>query len=292
MTDLGGQLPALVPCMDTMPSNQPDQTEQISAERLIERAWAEFNRKTLSYRALFILWGGFASAEELTQRYFVAKDRTELLDKRRRLSSDETEQLEGVRFLAQEVVEYRDWVRSEGGSPMLQDAVVAYCAAFENALKTVVLAFRVAAACNGNTRASFVSADKLVQLRGEVRRSWSDAAKTAVGSGRCTAEHFFVKEVLARNPSLERWPFKPPDDEGSPRLAKYNISPKDYWLVVAEAFKLRNKILHQNGYLDEQVEIAEQVMYAGQDLQLNTRVVQKVHDAFAGLLYPLDPDQL
>ena len=40
-----------------------------------------------------------------------------------------------------------------------------------------------------------------------------------------------------------------------------------------------------------QVEIAEQVMYAGQDLQLNTRVVENIHDAFAGLLYPLEPDK-
>ena len=93
------------------------------------------------------------------------------------------------------------------------------------------------------------------------------------------------------NPAPERWPFMPPNDEGSPVHAKYKISSKDYWLDVAKAFKLRNKILHQNGYLDVKIEIGEQDMPAGQDLQLDTRVVKRVHGAFSGLLYPINPDQ-
>ena len=245
-----------------MPSDQTGQTEQISAERLIERAWDEFNRKTLSYRALFILWGGFTSAEELTQRYFVARGRKEWLDKRRRLSDDEAEQVEDVQVLAQQVVDYRDWARGEAGNPVLQDAMVAYCAGFENALKTVALAFRVAETCKGKTGASFVNAGALVRLRREVQRRWNQAAKEAHGIGRCTAEYFFEKQVFALNPAPERWPFKPPSDEGSPVHAKYKISSKDYWLDVAEAFKLRNKILHQNGYLDEQIEIGDPVQQA------------------------------
>ena len=85
-------------------------TEQVSAERLIEGAWAEFNRKSLSCGALYVLWGGFESADELVCRYFEAKGEKELLDKRRRLTPEQEERLEGVRYLAQQALDYRNWV--------------------------------------------------------------------------------------------------------------------------------------------------------------------------------------
>ena len=177
-----------------------------------------------------------------------------------------------------------DSLRGEAGEPVLRDALVGYCAAFENALKAVALAFRVADACKENASASFVEGAKLKKMRRDVGDCWKAAAKSAAGGEPCGAERFYVDYVFKKNPCPDKWPFKQPSDVS---FAKYN-----YWPDVAMAFKLRNKILHQNGYLDERLEIAGQVMHESAEVQLEMRVVNRVDAAFRSLLDPMDTESM
>lgn len=275
-----------------MPSGLNRAPEQFSAERLIDRVWVEFNRKTLSQGAIYVLWSGFETAEELTHRYFIAKGDRGLLDGRRHLSAEDEERVSGIKELADQVVEYRNWARGESGDLLLRDILVGYCSAFENSLKSVALAFSVAAECQGNISIALMSAERLIQLRREVRKSWSKQAWLNRESSRSTAEAFFAEEILRRNPDPNRWPFKNPRTEDPLYFAKYKVSTKDYWADVAEAFKLRNKIVHQNGYLDEYIEIADRAMHVGEEVQVDVKVVQRVREAFLALLGPLNPEQL
>jgi hypothetical protein len=267
-------------------------SEQFSAARLLERTWIEFARKCVSQGAIFVLWGGFENAEELTARYFHAKGQSRLLDGRRRLSDEEQDRVAYVRSSAEELVVYRNWAREEGGDPLLRDALVAYCAAFESALKTIALAFRVAGECDGSVGDGFVRATRLVALRRDVRRSWDGYSRTSGELGSSTAERFYRSEIFDRNPDPRRWPFEDPHTPAVPRLVERKISAHHFWLDAAEAFKLRNKILHQGGYLDEQLEIADLVLPAGSDVQVDVTIVRRVHLAFSWLLSPINPEQL
>jgi hypothetical protein len=267
-----------------MCSLQHDMSEQFSPARLLERTWTEFNRKCVSQGAIFVLWDGFENADELTTRYFQARGQSGLLDGRRRLSDEELNRVDGIKAFAEELVVYRNWAREGAGDPLLRDAVVAYCAAFESALKTIALAFRVVAEFGGSASDGFLPAKRLVALRREVRKSWE-------GYANARAEQFYLSEIYSRNPDPIRWPFEHPSTPAVPRLVEQKISPHQFWLDAAEAFKLRNKILHQGGYLDEQLEIADLVLPAGSDFQVDVRSVRRVHMAFRWLLSPINPEQ-
>lgn len=254
--------------------------EQVSAERLVGLAWSDFDKRMLSISALYVLWGGFSSEDELVQRYLAAKGESALLDKRRRLTSEEEERVGNVRSWASEAARYRDWARGDAGEPILRDAVVAYCAAFENALKSVALAFRLAGDKGGDVGSShFIAPEELRTLRRDVSTGWV----------KLKAEDFFRQQIVARNPCPDRWPFRDPD----PHRPLPNVwATAEHWSVVADAFRLRNSILHSNGYLSQQLEFGEIALHAGQATALNSIVLGRVRAAFRWLLEPINPDQL
>ena len=270
---------------------------------MIESAWNELKQRMLSQSALYVLWGSVTSAEDLTERYLTAKGERHLLDQRRHLSESEKDRLENARASAQQAFEYLLWARGESGDPMLRDIVVGYCTAFENALKSVALAFEVAHFHERQKGTVFIPAQDFSSLRRRVQKAWKNCSNFPDGS---TAEQFFKAEILAKNPQPKRWVFKSVDDEGPPPVVssgagpglKYKIdaiqwlrknSSKANWLTVGTAFKIRHKIVHQNGYIDERLEIADKSLFEGDDIQLDAAIVRRVHAAFLSLMDPIRP---
>lgn len=266
--------------------------ESFSPRRLLARTWADFNRRCVSQGATYVLWGGFEDAEDLVSRYFHAKGKANLLDRRRNLSVDETEQVNRIRRYATEAAEYRDWARSCDGDPLLRDLLVAYCSAFESALKTTAMAFRVMAESGCHADSTFLPAATLRKARKEVRKSWESISRSRESEEGSTAERFYRAEIFERNPDPDTWPFENPSTPASPQLVQYRRSSFDHWADVTDAFKLRNRIVHEGGYLDEQLEFVDQTMPAGDEVVLRIPVVLRTRDAFSWLLYPLNPEQL
>ena len=281
-------------------------SEQFCARRFIDRAWNEFKQRTFSHSSIYILWGSFKSTDELVHRYLTAKGEGHLLGDRSNLTIEEIDRRDFVTGWAQEAVEYRDWARGEGGDPILRDLIVSYCAAFENALKQVAFAFRVAEAKDGCVDEIYMDAAEFRRMRKCVLMHWKKSNSEA------RAKSFYETEVWKRNPRPDLWEFGSADDGGptaSPSSidqpkseasmirakAKQSLqcnSPKSNWLIVTEAFKLRNKILHQNGYIDKPLEFRDHVVPAGDEVLLDVLTVRRASTAMRILMDPINPLQL
>lgn len=125
-----------------MAEKSAPQVEQVSLEFMIENAQETFEKTTLATRAKVILIGGFAD-EATAVKSFLSRKKPDL-NRRKKLSPEDANYVWWIEQYAVDAKKYVDWVRSEGGVPVLNDALVSYCSAFENCLKAVGIAFLLA----------------------------------------------------------------------------------------------------------------------------------------------------
>ena len=261
--------------------------EQVSFERSLGGIWEEFDMRLTSISALYVLWGSLTSSEDIATQYCKAKGLDCLLDKRRRLRAEDEEKLADIRFLANSAIRYRDWARAREGLPILQDTLVSYCAAFENALKAIATALRVLHESAGRTENAFVDGEKVKAISKAVSDQWKRAS--GLGGDESTAQVFFVSEVLGPSARLTNFGFADPTSE---HAKPYLLSPNQMWMDVHSAYQFRNLILHSNGRLNaEQIQLRNEVFPFRQEMRLTTVTLKAVETAFRGILEPINPDQ-
>lgn len=253
-----------------MVKDAPKSIEQIALGRLIENAYETFDKSLLSVGGRIVLWGSFTDEKELAEQYFLSKRKNHLLDRRRRLSAADVDFKEGIEWAASEAFEYIKWARDLGGQPILYESIVTYCAAFENCLKTIAVAFQLAEADGRGdlSKQIYVPGPELAKARSAINKAWDRSSQHDVPRVR----GFFESEIRAKNPA--KAPFKFED-----------VSEKD-WGICGSAFKLRNAILHSMGRPSEQIQLDEDIFHPGWDIELSTRNLRTVKN---GLLTPLAP---
>lgn len=259
--------------------------EQVPIMRLIENAWAEFDMRLLSIGALYVVWSSLTTSEDLVARYFATKGEAPLLDRQKSLSAMERDRYECIERRAKDAIRYREWARQNEGQPILRDALVSYCVAFESTLKAVATAFEYARIDGGANEQAYLQPEVHRRVVRDVERSWRNISERRATES--TAKAFFRTEVFAKNPNERRWAFNDADSE---KYAEGGSSPRQYWNVASEAFVLRNAIVHANGRLTQRVEIGKEQFYEREDIRLTFMTLDAVHTALRVILYPLSPD--
>lgn len=262
--------------------------EQVSFERLLAGTWEDFDLRLMSISALYVLWGSLTDSEALAAQYCEAKGLRPLLDKRRRLQGEDEEQIAGIRFLAESAIRYRDWARVREGQPILQDTLVVYCAAFENALKAIARALMLLEETGGRAGFALVDDTKFKATSRVVSNRWKKFSR--LSGDESTAHLFFVSEVLGPSARLTSFGFSDPKSDNA---LPHALSPKQMWMHVESAYKLRNLILHSNGRLSaEQIQVGSEVFPFREQMRLTTVTLKVVEAALRGILEPINPEQL
>ena len=254
-------------------TDAPKPIEQIALQRLIENAYETFDKSLLSVGGRIVLWGSFANDKELAEQYFSSKGKVHLLDRRRRLSSVDSDFKEGIEWAATEAFEYIKWARDLGGQPILYESIVTYCAAFENCLKTIAVAFLLAEVDGRGdlSKQIYVPGPELAKARSLINKAWDRSSQHDVPRVR----GFFENEIQAKNPVKAPFKFE-------------EVSETD-WSICASAFKLRNAILHSMGRPSEQIQLAEDIFHPGWDIELNARNLRTVKSSLLTALAPFGP---
>lgn len=252
-------------------------TEQMGLNHLLEIAWNEFENSLLSAGARFVLWGSFSTEGALAASYLKAKGKSKLIDGRRTeqsRTSEENDLVEAVNAAAHDINTYVDWARNHGGGqPILREALVSYCVAFESFLKNVALIFALAKSRpNGLDGVAFVPDDEFKKTLKQVKDGW----KMSNDSGQFRARVFFTKYLNDSNPSPKRFLFDVEKD-------------KDAWGDCQAAFDLRNAIVHQMARPSEQVTLAATVFKIHHEIELTPKHLSVVGKSMKRVLSPLDP---
>lgn len=252
-------------------------TEQMALSHLLDVAWDEFDKSLLSAGARFVLWGSVSSEEALATSYLVSKGKSKLTDGRRTeksRTSEENDLVDAVNSAANDICTYVKWAKNHGGGqPILRDALVSYCVAFETCLKNVAVAFTLAnARPNGLDGVAFIPDDEFKKTLKLVKDGW----KSSNISGQFRAKVFFTRFLVEGNPTPTRFSFgDAPNDEA--------------WNDCCAAFDLRNAIVHQMARPSEQLNIANTVFDTHREIELTAKHLRVVGDAMRTVLSPLDP---
>lgn len=249
--------------------------EQVDLRNFVELAYDEFSKAMLSSGARYLLWGSFASADDLARRWLQAKGHATLSDGRRTersRSKEENDRLEWAHEHALEASKYVEWARDQGGQPILRDALIGYCTAFESCLKNVALAFRIA---NDKQRGLddrvFVPSPQFRNALNSIKADWV-VCKTP---GVFRARAFFDQHIVHVNPDPKRYDFT--DAKASD------------WSTCEAAFALRNAIVHQMARPSEQVVLGESPFHPGWTIELGPSHLRMIATAMYSLVRPLDP---
>lgn len=247
--------------------------EQVALEHLIGNAYETFEKSLLSISGRVVLWGSFTDEKQLAERYFSSKGKTNLLDRRRKLSEADLRFKEEIEYAANEALDYVKWVRARSGQPILQESLVTYCAAFENCLKIIAVAFLLAEGGprGGLRKQIYVPGPELKRARAAVDKAWGNSLNNEIPR----VQFFFEREIRNKNPDESRFEF--------PEVSAAN------WSICGSAFKLRNAILHSMGRLSEQIELGEEIFHPGWDVELSARSLRVTKDAFGTVLWPFGP---
>ena len=262
-------------------------SEQVSVARLIDRAWGDFDMRLTSIRALYVVWGSLNGVDDLVQRFCVAKGEADLLDKRRRRTEQQEDRFYDIQNRAESAVRYFEWARSNEGQPILQDTLVAYVSAFENALKAVAVAFRIAALPEPRQKLHFISNQNFRKVIKDVQDVWRGKARR--GLEEPTAQSFYQSEIYAKTPDNLPYQFEPSTSEVAPQNL---LSPIKHWSQIGEAFYLRNAVVHSNGRLSKQVELGGEIFWPHDNLRLTTNTLTAVEGCLRRVLAPIDPNPL
>ena len=259
-----------------MSSVSTGDVEEFSVDRFLDRIWTEFRLKTFPVDSLKILWRSFESPEELTDRYFYATGQSHLLEKGAELTSQNRELIEEADWYAKQVYEYREWAREAGGDPLFREEVVRYCSAFENALKRVVFVFKILKNY-GPVPPSHIDAIKMEGFRRATLKAWLDATHPR-------AENFYIENIVGSNPNGDRWAWQNPQDWADGDI----FSSREAWDCVNRAFTLRNKIVHEDGFLSQEIDFVDVRLVENQYVDVNMKLVRKIQSSVKNLMWPLE----
>lgn len=244
---------------------------------LLELAWDDFDKSLLSAGARFVLWGSFSTEEALAVRYLAAKGKSKLIDGRRTeasRTSEENDLVEAVNTAAHSINTYLAWARNHGGGqPILREALVSYCVAFEACLKNVAVVFALAKSRpNGVDGVAFVPDNEFKKALKLVKDGW----KSSNIEGQFRAKVFFTDFLIDSNPSPKRFPFGAELDSKA-------------WDDCQVAFDLRNAIVHQMARPSEQLTLAETVFEIHREIELTLKHLRVVGESMKNVLSPLNP---
>lgn len=249
--------------------------EQVTLSRLLEIAWDEFDKSLLSVGARFVLWGSFSDQSSLAESYFRAKGKVKLIDGRRTANSrspEENQLVDLVNDAANDIAEYLKWAKNNGdGQPILREALVGYCIAFEACLKNVAVVFLLAKNV-GLNGVAFIPNAEFKKAFKFVKDGWRKSEVDGKFRGKVFYENFLINE----NPNPDQFPFSMHLDS-------------DRWSDCWAAFDLRNAIVHQMGRLDEQVTLGNTVFTPNREIEIKPKNLSVVANSMREVLSPLDP---
>jgi len=249
----------------------------MALSHLLEVAWDEFDKSLLSVGARYVLWGSFSNESELVASYFETKGKSNLIDRRRTEKSrsvEENQLVNEVHLAASQISEYLNWARNQGGGqPILREALVSYCVAFEACLKNVAVAFNLAKTHpNGLDGVAYIPDAEFKQALKQIKQGWQHSNV----SGQFRAKVFYSQYLIQTNPSVTRFPFgvDPADDD---------------WSNCWAAFDLRNAIVHQMARPSEQISLADTVFEIHREIELKPVHLRIVGESMRNVLGPLNP---
>ncbi len=245
------------------------QVEQVSLEYLVENAEDAFAKTVLSTRTKVILIGGFVDEAGAVKSY-MARTKPEI-DRRKKLNASDSAYVGLVEEYAAAASEYVKWVRSEDGQPVLREALVSYCTAFENCLKTIAVAFLLA---DGRADASLnhqvlISSEDLRWARRSISKLWNEAAE-----GEHSKVRNFFEAAIRKKRCAESY------------VELANEVPDGDWDCCTAAFDVRNAIVHNLGVMRWTVTLGKLDLHAGWPVELNQPAVESVADALRNILAP------
>ena len=253
---------------------------------MLDRVWRDFDMRLLSVGATYTLWGSLTTVDDLVMRYCEAKNLKSILDRRKRLTEQQQEQLEEIQSRAAGAILFRNWAREDDGRPILRDMLVAYCVAFESAIKAVALAFSLAKQTQDWRLPFFLPPRAIKGAAKKVYEDWDKVGGRGDLNSRVVS--FYRESILVQNPDKKTWPFAAPEsDENS----EWHLSKRQQWLDIETAFRLRNDIVHSSGVRGhERLDVHNESFHPREELALTTVTIRSVERAFRGVLDPLNPE--
>ncbi len=254
-----------------MNTNDKVQFEQVSLEFIIENSYKNFEKSISSVKTKIFLINGFVDKDSAIKA--ALKRRKPQIDRRKKLSDVDENYISLLDEYAADAEEYISWVRSENGVPLYKDALVSYCTAFENCLKSIALAFFLAEnELDANLSAQIIiPSEKLTRARKEITNQWDERYPRDMPKVR----NFFELAIRGKK-AAKKFPY----------LAK-DISEGD-WEICDGAFKLRNTLVHNLGVMKEQITVGEHSFYLRDPIELDKSHDALVRNTFLNILSPFD----
>lgn len=254
-----------------MISKSKTQVEQVSLEFIVSNAYESFAKAVLSTRTKVLLIGGYTSEANAIKSY-LTRTRPQI-DRRKKLNSDDDAYVSTVEAYAAYADEYIKWIRSEGGQPLLKEALVSYCTGFENCLKSIAVAFLLEerAPTPGLGAQILIPSEDLSRSRRAISKQWSE-----VDGDLPKVQLFFESSIMRR------------------RAAKWHlqylkeIADVD-WEMCSSAFQVRNALVHNLGVMHQSVSLGNLDLHASWPIELNQQAVADVAGTFLKILRTFDP---
>ena len=238
---------------------------------MVDNAYRTFESSVLSTETKVLLVGAFTDEATAVKSYL--KRRRPDIDLRRKLSVEDEDYVSRVERYAASAKIYIDWVRAEGGNPIWKEAVVSYCTAFENCLKSIAVAFHLANTSN--------SSDLMVEvyvpsgeLRNAIERITTDWNSRRLGIKKSKA--FFDEFIFG---------VRPPNVYQS----LLNHSVDEFWEIAVAANRVRNDIVHNLARMSTQEQLGSLLLHPNWPIELTEGSVAVVGNAFCRIMKPFDP---
>gem|GEM_PF-4451531 len=189
-----------------------------------------------------------------------------LFDGRRILSHMDRMKLEYLEEIASSADEFVAWARERELQPILRDLLVAQCTAFENFLKSIRVAARLASTKGRSFDSQIFVPDKEFQkAHKEINKLWSDIRNsTKDGQLEAFTQQMFV-ECPAMTAEYERW---------------RKIDVKRLTLLWDDTFRLRNSIVHSRARPVEKIELDSEEFWPFDEAQVSETTLLTVDKAF------------
>ncbi|MBK6321288.1 hypothetical protein [Candidatus Aalborgicola defluviihabitans] len=252
------------------PTDAQTPHEQVGLQFIVNNAFEGFSNTILSTRTKVLLIGGYIDQASAMKAYIARARPT--MDRRRKLSAEDTAYVEGVEQYACSAQQYIDWVRVEGGQPIWHEALASYCTAFENCLKAIAVAFLLAqTSSKPNLKVQVkVPSKELTVARRQIAQQWSQTDGDLP-----RVQQFFQSHILSMKVA-NQFQFE------------FEI-PELTWDLCSSAFKVRNAIVHNMGYMPYTVSLGNLDLHAAWPIELTQRAIADVATAFSEVLAPFDP---
>lgn len=254
-----------------MTSTGEGSREQIAPRRRIENAYETLDRQLMAISGRMILWGSFNDSDQLARRYLEADGQLFLSLARSRDPSVTIDKFElNAKAFASEAMEYKKWARDRGGQPIYHEALIAYCVAFENFLKSVAVVLKISAE-KGLDSLVYLSSIELDAVFKEIDEVWKNGKHS---KEKIRIKRFYTDLIIEKIPSTSGYDFP-----------SFN---EQTWENARNIFELRNSIVHNFSrlYFDKGVLGIGEWRFQSGDIELNQDVLKYVVKCFREIAEP------